>query len=73
MEKTPQRPNDDWARASLRDAIDATGLTVSTYATTILVRTPSTVYRWLNGQRPVPKVVREFLIGDWRILGSDPE
>jgi hypothetical protein len=63
---------DDWAVRSLRAAIDSSGLGIKLYARQILVRPPSTIYRWLAGSRPIPKCVREHLTGEWRILDAPP-
>ena len=59
-----------WAIAALRDAIDADGRGTAVFARVVLVRPPSTVYRWLSGSRPIPRCVRDYLLGTWRILGS---
>ena len=40
----------------LTKAIEASGLTVAVFAQTILGRSKSSVYRWLNGQ-PIPQAV----------------
>jgi hypothetical protein len=58
----------DWAIASLRAAIDASGLGTKMFANSVLVRPASTVYRWLNGSRPIPKCVKDHLLGNFRIL-----
>ena len=63
---------DDWAVQNLRAAIDSSGLGVKLYAKRVLVRPPSTIYRWLSGSRPIPKRVREHLTGEWRILDAPP-
>ena len=66
MAQTPHK--DDWAVRALREAIDADGRGVKRFAREILVRPPSTIYRWLSGSRPVPKCVRDYLVGSFRIL-----
>jgi hypothetical protein len=63
---------DDWAVRSLRAAIDSSGKGIKLYARQVLVRPPSTIYRWLAGSRPIPKCVREHLTGEWRILDPPP-
>ena len=68
MARSPSPHQNDWAVRSLREAIDADGRGVKRFAREVLVRPPSTIYRWLSGSRPVPKCVRDFLIGEWRIL-----
>ena len=60
----------DWDIKSLRDAIERDGRGVKRYSRVVLVRPPSTIYRWLAGKRPIPKCVREFLVGDFRILAE---
>lgn len=45
----------------LREAIEASGLSVSDYATDILYRQPKTVYRWLEGGAPIPAAVVKLL------------
>jgi len=62
--------DDDWAIRHLRAAIDRDGRGVKRYSREILVRPPSTIYRWLAGSRPIPKCVRDFLVGDFRILAE---
>jgi hypothetical protein len=67
-------PHDgDWAIASLRAAIDADGRGVGRFAKEVLIRPPSTIYRWLSGSRPIPKCVRAYLLGDFRILEEKPQ
>ena len=69
MPQDPTGPyKDDWAIPQLRSAIDSHGLGVKHYSRRVLVRPPSTVYRWLSGSKPIPKCVREHLVGDFRIL-----
>jgi len=58
----------DWAIKALREAIDADGRGVGAYSERVLVRPPGTVYRWLRGASPIPKCVREYLVGSFRIL-----
>ena len=61
---------DDWAIKSLRASIDRDGRGVKRYSREVLVRPPSTIYRWLSGSRPIPKCVRDFLVGEFRILAK---
>ena len=42
----------------LRAAIAASGLSVRKFAV-VLVRDPRTLFRWLSGESPLPKAVRE--------------
>jgi hypothetical protein len=66
---TPQADRqDDWAVRALREAIDADGRGVKRFAREILMRPPSTIYRWLAGSRPIPLCVRDYLVGSFRIL-----
>ena len=58
----------DWAIKALRDAIDRDGRGVKRYSREVLIRPPSTIYRWLKGTRPVPQCVRDHLVGKFRIL-----
>ena len=59
---------DDWSIKSLRDAIDRDGRGVKRFSKEVLIRPPSTTYRWLNGSKPIPKCVRDLLTGEFRIL-----
>ena len=54
---------DDNAIEMLKHAIWVSGLTASDYARQILVRDPRTVRRWLAGDAPIPKSVRDYLEG----------
>ncbi len=45
----------------LREAIEASGLSVPDYATDVLYRQPKTVYRWLAGGAPIPSAVVKLL------------
>ena len=42
----------------LRAAIAASGLSVRKFAV-VLVRDPRTLFRWLSGESPLPRAVRE--------------
>lgn len=58
----------DWAVRALRDLIESDGRGTPRFAREVLVRPPSTIYRWLSGSRPIPKCVRDYMVGEWRIL-----
>lgn len=45
----------------IRAAIDASGLSARRFAVDILVRDERTVRRWLAGDSPLPKAVRDRL------------
>jgi hypothetical protein len=45
----------------LAAAIKASGLSARKFAELVLVRDERTVRRWLAGDSPIPKVVREML------------
>jgi len=45
----------------LQILLDSSGLNVTEFARLIPGRQPSTVYRWLRGESPVPESVREWL------------
>lgn len=47
--------------ALLRQAIAASGLSVSAYARQVMIRESRTVRRWLSGESPIPKAVAEWL------------
>lgn len=47
--------------ALLRAAIDRSGLSVTAFARTVLVRDIRTVQRWLSGDRQIPKAVLDLL------------
>ena len=51
--------------ARLREAIRASGLSISEYARRVLVRDVRTARRWLAGDRQIPRAVLERL--------ADPE
>jgi hypothetical protein len=60
-----------WAIIKLREKIAASGLSVSAYAQQIgFPRAPNTLYRWLRGTNPIPRVVRISLLDEWRILDA---
>ena len=67
---TSMEREDDWAVRALRAAIDDDGRGVKVYAKSVLIRPPSTIYRWLSGSRPIPRCVRTFLVdrSSFRIL-----
>jgi len=48
----------------IRAAIDASGLSARKYAEMVLVRDERTVRRWLAGDSPIPKIVREMLLAE---------
>lgn len=48
-------------RDLLMVAIKASGLSITRYARTVLIRQPRTVRRWLSGESPIPKAVIAFL------------
>ena len=52
--------------ARLREAIRASGLSITEYARSVLVRDPRTVRRWLAGDRQIPRAVLE------RIMDPEP-
>lgn len=62
----------DWAVRALRDLIESDGRGTKRFAREVLVRPPSTIYRWLSGSRPIPKCVRDYMVGEWRILAKPP-
>ena len=57
----------------LRQAMQASGLSSTQYALTVLVRDPRTVRRWLAGQSPMPQSVRDFLKRWQEQGGGGPE
>ena len=59
--------NQEWARKELAQRIKDSGLSKEKFARTRLIRTPSTVYRYLAGG-VIPEVVCTWLLGDWRFL-----
>ncbi len=48
----------------LRKAIKASGLTIDRFARDVVLREVRTVYRWLSGDSPVPRVVADYLEGE---------
>ncbi|MBM63272.1 MAG: hypothetical protein CL484_10025 [Acidobacteria bacterium] len=61
----------DWARKELQRQLDESGLSMDLFARTQLIRPGNTLRRWLNGTSPIPKVIKEHLLGHWRILEGD--
>ena len=53
-----------WAIIRLQQRIAASGLSTSLFARTVLVRPPTTVYRWLRAEYPIPAEVRGWLQGN---------
>jgi hypothetical protein len=47
----------------LAKAIEASGMSARRFAVRVLIRDERTVRRWLSGDSPLPKPVREFLEG----------
>jgi hypothetical protein len=45
----------------LADAIEASGMSARRFAVRVLIRDERTVRRWLSGESPLPKPVRDFL------------
>ena len=37
-------------------------VSMARYARTVLLCSPSTVYKWLRGDRPIPSTVKRFLL-----------
>ena len=44
-----------WAIIRLQQRIAASGLSTSLFARTVLVRPPTTIYRWLRAEYPIPQ------------------
>ena len=53
--------------ARLREAIRASGLSITEYARRVLVRDPRTARMWIAGDRQIPRAVLE------RIMDPEPE
>jgi len=72
MVKSTPPPDDAphrWAIIRLRAKIDASEMSVAEFAQTRgFPRAPNTVYRWLRGEHPIPKDVRIWLLGNFRLL-----
>ena len=47
--------------ALLRLVIQRSGLSITEYAKTVLVRDPRTLRRWLSGERQIPQAVLDRL------------
>jgi hypothetical protein len=54
----------------LKRAIAKSGLSARRFAVEILTRDERTIRRWLDGDRPIPRVVRRKLL---ELLGEPPE
>ena len=61
----------DWAVEELQRQLDESGLSIELFARTRLIRPGNTLRRYLNGTSPVPRVIKEHLLGHWRILDGD--
>ena len=48
--------------ALLRKRIEESGLSSTQFARRVLLREALTVRRWLSGERPIPKLVQEWLV-----------
>ena len=46
----------------LSERIDESGLSSRQFARRVLLREALTVRRWLSGERPIPKLVQEWLV-----------
>jgi hypothetical protein len=65
----PDDPPHRWAILRLREKIDASGKSIAEYAqTTGIPRAPNTLYRWLRGESPIPRVVRTWLLDGFELL-----
>lgn len=47
--------------ALLHEAIRRSGVSVAAFARDVMLRSPSTVRRWLQGTSPMPREVRAYL------------
>ena len=47
--------------ALLRSVIERSGLSVRSFARDVLIREDRTIFRWLKGEAPIPKLVVQFL------------
>ena len=54
----------------LKRAIAKSGLSARRFAVEVLTRDERTIRRWLDGDRPVPRVVRRKLL---ELLGEPPD
>jgi len=57
-----------WAIIRLQQRIAASGLSTSEFSRTTLIRAPNTTYRWLRAEYPIPKEVRDWLLGSVRLI-----
>lgn len=62
LDRLDEIPGDYACRALLRQAIEASGLSMRKYARTVLIREERTIKRWMSGESPIPQRVREWLI-----------
>lgn len=58
---TEPRTAAEWA-ALLSRRIEESGLSVARFARDVLRRDPRSVWRWLNGESPIPAEVKKFLL-----------
>jgi hypothetical protein len=54
----------------LKRAIAESGLSARRFAVEVLTRDERTIRRWLDGDRPIPRVVRRKLL---ELLGEPPD
>jgi hypothetical protein len=54
----------------LKRAIAKSGLSARRFAVEVLTRDERTIRRWLDGDRPIPRVVRRKLL---ELLGEPPD
>lgn len=47
--------------AKLEAHMRASGYTLASYARRVLMRNPSTLYRWIAGTSPIPREVQDWL------------
>ena len=68
MKPPPDHAPYRWAIVRLQQRIESSGMSTSEYATKVgFPRAPTTVYRWLRGEYPIPAETRRWLLGDLRL------
>ena len=55
----------------IQAAIKASGLSARKYAELVLLRDERTVRRWVSGESPIPKIVREMLLAQVAKRGTE--
>tara|TARA_R110000824_G_scaffold140306_1_gene306118 strand:- start:5705 stop:6007 length:303 start_codon:yes stop_codon:yes gene_type:complete len=68
------KPNlNEWARVQMQRVVKSSGLSTKEYARRELLREPTTLYRWISGESPIPLVVTTWLLENCQIENPPSE